>query len=200
MTALSNWLQACRVGRLAAPPLTRPALARRWQRIGSAQWIGPRSQRSGGSDPQVELVNLPDQVGTVALMRLLGNELESARQIDVAGRGKRVIRPEAHLLVSRGAGKGDALVYELAAEAVAAGGRVYEQDPELCGDLVGGDAEDAADAAAIDFGNPGGFPFWVVAGRVIGDDFCDQRFEARVPSVFGGVDLAVGHHYPAEIA
>src|SRR5260370_12410035 len=80
---------------------------------------------------QVELVDLTDQVSAVAVVRLLIDERESPRQVDLAGRDQRIIRPELHPLVTGAAGEVQARVDEPGADPVAPRGGVDQQDPEL---------------------------------------------------------------------
>ena len=94
-----------------------------------------------------------------------------------------------------------ALVDEPATDAVPAGLGRDQQDPQLRdGGYVAGDAEHAPDAPAVELGDPRGLATLVVADGEVGHDLGHQRLEAAVPPELLGVDLAVGHHDPAEVA
>ena len=71
--------------------------------------------------------------------------------------GEWVIGPQTHAVVARRARKLERLVDEPAPEAMSTTIGLDEQDPQLCRRVAvaGGDAEDAADAPAVDFGDPG---------------------------------------------
>jgi AcrR family transcriptional regulator len=154
---------------------------------------------------KVELVDLADEVDAEAVVRVLVHELESAGQIDAAGGDERVVRPQLHSPIPVGAREADALVDEACAEAGPSRLRVDEQDAELRGQVIGGDAEHASDAVAGRvLGDPRRAAVIAVAGigviRVVGDDAGDERLERHIPTELRRVQLAVRHHDPTEVA
>jgi hypothetical protein len=164
--------------------------------------MAPRRRRltiAARARPQVGLIHLAYQIDTEAVVRLLVDQPEPARQVDAAGGGERMVGPQLHAQVTGPAGEVHALVDEPSAEMAPAGRRVHQEDPELSRGLVGGNAEHAPDPAAVHLGDPGGLPGRVAAGRVVGDDPRDERLEGGIPAELGRVHLAVGHHYPAEV-
>src|SRR5579864_3223094 len=108
-----------------------------------------RSQR-----PQVELVYLANQLGAKAVMGLLRDEPESPRKIYLARGGQWMICPEHHSFVARTACEGNAFIHQPAAQVMTAGGRIHQQDSQLCGSRIGRDAEHTARPAAIELGDP----------------------------------------------
>jgi hypothetical protein len=78
--------------------------------------------------------------------------------------------------------------------------RVYQQDSELRGRVVGGNAEHATDPSPVELSHPTAL---ALASRIraeVGYDAGDQCLEGRVPVVLGRVYLAVGLHHPAQIS
>lgn len=136
------------------------------------------------------------------MVRLFGGEREAAGAVDPARRFERVVRPQADTGVACGAGEVEAGVDETPAESVAARVGVDEEDAELGRVPIVrvGDEEDAADAVAVELGDPGRFSLRVVVAGVVGDDARDERLEVGVPVEFGGVDLAVSLDDPAQVS
>lgn len=116
------------------------------------------------------------------------------------GGDERVVGPQHDSLIARGACESNALVDEPRAEPEPPTVGVNEQDPQLRGRLVPRNAEDTADAFAVELGDPGRLTRTVVVFGVVGDDPGDQRFEAAVPAELLRVHLAVRHDHPPEIA
>src|SRR5690606_5396030 len=108
--------------------------------------------------------------------------------------------PERHPPVSDVAGEVETGADESCPEAVTARARIDEQDAELGGVVLACDAEDASGASSVEFGDPRGFMVGIVTAGEVGDDLRDERFEAGVPAVFAGVDLAMRLDDPSEIA
>src|SRR5215470_7140083 len=111
----------------------------RWLSNSRQLRAGRRARRT-----QVDLVYLADQVDAEAMMRLRLDQLEPAGQVDTASGGERVVGPQLHARVASRAGELQALVNEPGAELAPARGGVDEQDPQLSGGLVGGNAEHAS--------------------------------------------------------
>src|ERR1700754_2803948 len=103
---------------------------------------------------QRELVNLADQIDTEAVVRLLLDELEPARQVDASRRAERMVRPQLQPRVARSTRELDALVDERTADAGTASRRVDEKDPKLRGRVFDAYAEDAPDSGAFALGEP----------------------------------------------
>ena len=74
-----------------------------------------------------------------------------------------------------------------------------QQDPQLGRVIVSRDQEHTTEAAVIHRSDPRPLPSRIVPGRVIGHDTCHQRLELDIPAKLGGIHLAMGHHYPAQI-
>jgi hypothetical protein len=151
---------------------------------------------------EIELVGLADQVDSEAAVRLLGNQLEAALEVEVPGRGEWLVGPQSHELIAGAPGELEARIDQRAAEIVTTRVGVNEQDAQERGVLtvVIGHAEHAAGALSVELGDPCGLAIGGVTGGVVGHDPGDERLEAGVPAEFVRVDLAVGHHDPAEVA
>ena len=133
-------------------------------------------------------------------MGVLVVENETGGLIDPAGGDQIVVRPQGDPGVTGRPGEGDALGDQAGAETVAAGGRVDQEDAQLGGlRIVTPHQEDRAGAAAVQLGYPGRLARRVPALGVVGDDPRDQGLETLVPAELPGVDLAVGHHHPAQV-
>lgn len=148
--------------------------------------------------PQVQLVDLPDQVGAVAVMRLLVDQREPAGQVDPAGGNERIVRPQPHPRIAGSPSERDTLVDELRTDPVPTPDRVDQQDPELRSGVVGWHAEHAPGSPPVELGDPATLE--LTASPEIGDDAGDQRLEGRVPAVLRRIDLAVSQHHPAQIS
>ena len=151
---------------------------------------------------EVELIGLADQVDSEAAVQFLGNQLEAAFDVEVPGRGEWMVSPQSHELIAGAPGELEARIDQRAAEIVTARVGVDEQDAQERGAItVGiGHAEHAPGASSVELGDPCGLAIGGVTGGVVGHDPGDERLEARVPAEFVRVDLAVGHHDPAEVA
>jgi hypothetical protein len=149
---------------------------------------------------ELKLIGLTDQVGSEAVMRLFGNQLESMLEIDVSGGRQRVVGPEPHPLVAGGVSELDRGAGQASPEAAAARLRIDEQNPQLRdARIFVCDAEHAPRALTGDLGDPGGVARVIDLGGEVGHDPRDEPLEALIPSEFGGVALAMGLYDPAEI-
>src|SRR5689334_20342191 len=81
---------------------------------------------------KVELVGLADEVGAVAVVRLLVDQREAALEVDAPCRDQRVVGPQPHPGVPGTAREVEAGVHEPAAEALPARVGVHEEDAQLC--------------------------------------------------------------------
>jgi hypothetical protein len=171
---------------------------------GSARGRGSRSRRGMRAilAIETELVGLADQVDSEAVVRFLGDQLEAALEVEVPGRGEWMVCPQSHELITGGPRELEAGIDQPAAEVLTARVGVDEQDAQERGVVtVGiGHAEHAPGASSVELGDPCGLAIGGVTGGVVGHDPGDERLEARVPAEFVRVDLAVGHHDPAEVA
>ena len=79
---------------------------------------------------------------------------EPGRLVDAARRGQAVLSPERDLLIARRPGEPQALLDQPAADAQAAGPRLDEQQPQLCGGGVLAHAEHAPGRRAVHLGDP----------------------------------------------
>src|SRR2546421_10924997 len=114
-----------------------------------------RLARRALTGPQGELIGLADQLGAEAVVWLLSDEPEAARQVDAAGSGQRMVGPQLHPRVAGLASEIDRSVDQLPADSVAARSPIHEQYAQLRDvRLVADDAEDAPGALAVDFGDP----------------------------------------------
>jgi len=91
------------------------------------------------------------------------------------------------------------LLVEPPADAQSAGARLDEQQAQLRDAVVLSDAEDAAGALAVDFGDPRSLALGIVRVDVVRDDARDERLERLVPAVFLRVERAVAADHPAEV-
>src|SRR5262249_36644243 len=80
---------------------------------------------------EVEFVGLADQVDSEAVVRLLRDEPESARQVEAPGGDQRVVGPQAQPGVPGGAREVHAGVDQPAAQTVPPRIRMYKQDAQL---------------------------------------------------------------------
>ncbi len=171
---------------------------------GSARGRGWHSRRGMRAilAVEIELIGLADQVDSEAVVRFLRDQFETTFEVKLSSRGERMVGPQSHELITGARGELEAPVDQRAAEVVAARVGVDEQDAQERGVLtVGmGYAEHAADASSVELGDPCGLAIGGVTGGVVGHDPGDECLEARVPAEFARVDLAVGHHDPAEVA
>ena len=79
---------------------------------------------------------------------------------------------------------------------------VDEQDPQQRGAIAVrvGHAEDAARPASVELGDPRCLAARVATGGVVGDDPATSASKLVSQPNSLAVDLAVGHHDPAEVA
>ena len=155
---------------------------------------------SPGRAAELERVRLADEIDAEAVVRLFGDQAEPALEIDAPRGGERVVRPQHHALVARGAREVQACVDESATEVMAARQRVDQEQAQARGRRVVGHAEHAAGATAVDLGDPGRLAIGLRRRGVVGDDARDERLHRRVPPELARVDLAVCHDDPAEVA
>src|SRR2546421_11459597 len=111
-----------------------------------------RLARRALTGPQGELIGLADQLGAEAVVWLLRDEPEAARQVDAAGSGQRVVDPQLHPRVAGLTSEIDRAVDELPADSVSPRSRVHEQDAQLGRVwLIADDAKDTPGSFAVDF-------------------------------------------------
>ena len=113
--------------------------------------------------PQVQLVDLADEIGTEAVVRLLLDELEAAGEVDLWRAATRLWLVHSSPACSRQPGRNDARVDQSSAYAGAACRRIDQQDAQLRRGVVGTDAEDASDPCTRGLGDP--CRFELVSGR-----------------------------------
>src|SRR5215208_1171835 len=163
----------------------------------------PRKRKVRSMTPgslELLLPRLPQLLRPEQRVRLGAHQAEAGLLVDVAGGGEDAVGPEGDPPVAGGAGEGDALVHQAAAEPQAARRRLHEQEAQLR-HLVGlPDEKDRADDLAAPLGDPA-----ALAGRVqlldeLGDDGGDQRLEALVPAVLLPVEDAVAVDHPPDVA
>ena len=163
-----------------------------------------RRARSG----ELELPGFADQGVAEADVRLARDEAIAGLRVDAARRQQHAVGPQDDAPVAGGAGEALALVDEARADAEAARRRLDQQQAQLRRAVDDGaaavvarlDEEDAADVDAVALGDPARFALGVEAVDEVGGDPRDQRFEADVPAVFGGVEAAVTIDRPADVA
>lgn len=151
---------------------------------------------------ELQFVDLADEVGTEAVVRLLLDEAEPGSEVDASRSDQHVVGPQDHPLVARLECGVDAPADQLRAEPLATGARIGEQQAKLSGFFVLGAAEHAADASTFHHCDPRRLPARLGAGGVggvLGDDASDERLEGGVPTELFEIELSVGHHHPSQI-
>jgi len=149
-----------------------------------------------------QLVGLAHEIDPKAAVGLFVGEPEASLKVDMASRGQRVIGPQTCVCVPSRLRELKRTVEQSAAETMTAAVGMDEQNAQLRRAGVVGvcDAEDAPNAPPVNLSDPRRLSLGVAIFGVVSDDLCDQRLKARVPPELSGVDLAVSHHDPAEVA
>src|SRR5437867_12623596 len=116
-------------------------------------------------------------------MALAFDELKPRALVDATRPDEDIVRPKGELAISRSARETDALVDESRANAEAARLRLDEQEAKLRDGLGLPDAEHAARALPVDFGDPAALALGVEVGDEFRDDVRDEARERCVPPV-----------------
>src|SRR5487761_1582484 len=143
---------------------------------------------------------LADMVLAPTVVRLLAGQLEAGRLVEMPRGVEALLRPQHHLVIDGGAHQAQALGDQSLA-GTAATCRARPQEHAQLGDPIALPYQrDAADRLAIELGDPAALARWIVLAQEWRHDLDHQRLEARVPTVFVGIDPGVRADDPADIA
>src|SRR5438876_8548606 len=131
-------------------------------------------------DAQRQLPELPDEVASEAVVRLLAHQTEARRLIDTARRDQDVVGPQRDFAVVPLAGKADAFGDEPAADAEPAGRRLDIEQAQfrLLRALL--DEQHGADDDPLALGDPATLAASVKILDERGGDPRDQRLEGHI--------------------
>ncbi len=186
-----------RASRSTGPPRAR---SRRASAVRASRHSWNRSRGLLRRCCEWKLPVLADQAAAEAAVLFLLHQLEAFLLVDAARGAKDVVGPEHELAIAARPGGAHALAHQRAADAMATGTRLDQQQAKLRDRFRPLHEEDASDALALALRDPALLAPRAEFAHVAAHDLGDESFESRIPSVLLCVNRAVPRDDPAEVA
>jgi hypothetical protein len=144
--------------------------------------------------------SLANQIFAEAVMRLLLDEAKASFLVNSPRGVQNTVRPKSYAFVAGGPSEAHALLYQMASQTETPRRRFDQKQAELRKVIGFVHQKHRANAAAIPFRDPAGFPLRIEVPEELSGNLGDERLEGVVPPVFLCIQNAVPFSHPSHIA